>query len=232
MRTDLSSHSPQHDLWSLAAQLLPNLPNPFADEIKRSPDKALPFAEANSLTVRILGSKTKQDKDLPIYDHLVAVKETVTMLASQDATLSKALQAPVARTRWALHQRTTVPWPMQPRRGEKSAPVVATDRVHLDWFTSIAATEHGKLGDVEDEIIKAEGVQDQEDEGALTRLQAEGYLGEYDESDLNHGRRLTWYWYDRVGKHHHRRAPRSGGRGNLACGRSQAGPAAVYQCQC
>jgi len=74
---------------------------------------------------------------------------------------------------------------MQPRRGEKSAPVVATDRVHLDWFTSIAATENGKLADVEDEIIKAECVEDQEDEGTLTRLQAEGYLGEQVETDLN-----------------------------------------------
>jgi hypothetical protein len=178
-------------LWSLSAQLLPSLPNPFADEIKRSHDKAMPFLEANPLTIRLLGSKTKQDKDLPIYDHLLAVKDAVTTLASQDTILSKALQTPAAKTRWALHQRTTVPWPMQPRRGDKSAPVVATDRVHLDWFTSIAATENGKLEDVDDEIIKAEGVQDQEDEGTLTRLQAEGYLGEYNWVDLIHMRWLT-----------------------------------------
>jgi hypothetical protein len=190
----LSFPPQKDDLSNLSATLLPTLPNPFADLVKRSETKKTPIPEPIALPSRLLGSKVKQDKDLPIYDHLVSIKDVILSLLSsrrEQTTMDYTSSGPTPKFRWALHQRTTVPWPMQPRpsaRGEKPAPpVVPTDRVHLDWFTSMATTEDSKdskAKGVDDEALpKAEQGEDAEDQGqdvgALTRLQVDGYLGEW-----------------------------------------------------
>ena len=180
-KADSDRRVTQDSLSSLAVTLLPptNLPNPFA-EISTKANTSTPIPEPTAVATRLLGSKIKQEKEMPIYEHLQAVKDVVLALIPGDST---ALPRPVPKHRWALHQRTTVPWPMPPRpvaRGEKASVVVPTDRVHLDWFTSAATTKNGKMEDVEQATGGAVKLGDEGDEdvGGLTRLQVEGYLGE------------------------------------------------------
>lgn len=157
-----------------------SLPNPFADMISTSTTSNSPLIpEPSTVSSRLLGSKAKLEKELPVYDHLQAVKDVLLGLIPGEST---PLPTPNPKYRWALHQRTTVPWPIAPRptaRGEKVPTIVPTDRVHLDWFTSMAATKNGKMEDVEQKLggdVKMDD-DEEEDAGGLTRLQVEGYLG-------------------------------------------------------
>jgi hypothetical protein len=178
-----------------------NLPNPYNGLIAKSSlstsTSSNPIPEPTTLSARLLGSKVKQEKELPVYEHLQAVKDVVLGLISSTASTEgkDVLPTPKSKYRWALHQRTTVPWPMPPRpaaRGEKQpTPVIPTDRVHLDWFTSVAATENGKMEQLDAKVVeslKEQGGEEEEDLGGLTRLQTEGYLGQ---SHLINVSRLT-----------------------------------------
>jgi hypothetical protein len=52
----------------------------------------------------------------------------------------------------------------------------------LDWFSSVAATENGKMEQLDAKVfesLKEQGGEEEEDLGGLTRLQTEGYLGEW-----------------------------------------------------
>jgi len=183
----------QNALYDLSNTLLTttNLPNPYTGLTAKSSSSTStssnPIPEPTTLSARLLGSKVKQEKELPVYEHLQAVKDVVLDLISSTASNEgkDVLPTPKPKYRWALHQRTTVPWPMPPRpaaRGEKQpTPVIPTDRVHLDWFTSVAATENGKTEQLDAKVVeslKEQGGEEEEDLGGLTRLQTEGYLGE------------------------------------------------------
>lgn len=182
----------QDNLSELSQTTTPNLPNPFADLLPESPSALVP--KPSSLAPRLTGSRIKQDKDLPVHEHLQSVRDIVTLylgscVASQDADHVKSVHdehvqlAPQPKFKWALHQRTTVPWPIPPRttgRGDRQPPPVQpTDRVHLDWFTSAIATGHGSMKDVLNEGKEnGDGTHDDEvDVGRLAKLQVEGFMG-------------------------------------------------------
>ena len=136
----------QNALYDLSNTLLTttNLPNPYTGLTAKSSSSTStssnPIPEPTTLSARLLGSKVKQEKELPVYEHLQAVKDVVLDLISSTASNEgkDVLPTPKPKYRWALHQRTTVPWPMPPRpaaRGEKQpTPVIPTDRVHLDCY--------------------------------------------------------------------------------------------------
>ena len=190
----------QNALYDLSNTLLTttNLPNPYTGLTAKSSSSTStssnPIPEPTTLSARLLGSKVKQEKELPVYEHLQAVKDIVLGLISSTASTEgkDVLPTPKSKYRWALHQRTTVPWPMPPRpaaRGEKQpTPVIPTDRVHLDWFTSVAATENGKMEQLDAKVVESLKEQggEEEDLGGLTRLQTEGYLGEYYSIGVSH----------------------------------------------